>query len=133
MLKFYCNFATDFETNSKWKDMEDKLLIAKNIKQMRDVSGYTQAHVADFLSVGRSAYANYEAGEREMPFSLLEKLTNLYGCELYDLYSEDSNVVGAMLATAFRVDTLSPEDMAQIASFKRIVKNSLKMDNMLAR
>ena len=113
--------------------MEDKLLIAKNIKQMRDVSGYTQAHVADFLGVVRSAYANYEAGEREMPFSLLEKLTDLYGCELYDLYSEDSNVVGAMLATAFRVDTLSHEDMAQIASFKCIVKNSLKMDNMLAR
>ena len=112
--------------------MEDRRLIANNIKRMRDASGYTQENVADFLGVGRSAYANYEAGEREIPLAAMERLADLYGCELLDLYTEDEAVLASMLVTAFRVDSLSPEDMEQIAAFKRIVKNSIKMDNLLA-
>jgi hypothetical protein len=38
-----------------------------------------------------------------------------------------------MLTTAFRVNDLSSEDMEQIAAFKRIVKNSLMMDQMLLK
>ena len=113
--------------------MEERMLIADNIRRMREVSGYTQENVAGFLDIGRSAYANYEAGEREIPLAVMEKLADLYGCELYDLYTEDEAALAGMLVTAFRVDTLSPEDMAQVAAFKRIVKNSLKMDNLLAR
>ena len=64
---------------------------------------------------------------------MLEKLSDLYGCDMYELYSEDGQVVENMLATAFRVDTLCPGDLEQLAAFKRIVKNSLKMDILLAR
>ena len=113
--------------------MEEKTLIASNVKQMREASGYTQENVADFLGVKRSAYANYEAGDRVIPLTLLEKLADLYGCELFDLYTEDQSSLASMLVTAFRVDELSSEDMEQIAAFKRIVKNSLKMDNLLER
>lgn len=113
--------------------MEEKLLIARNIKLMREASGYTQENVAEFLSVGRSAYANYETGDREMPLALMEKLADLYGCDLYDLYTEEESALAGMLVTAFRVDALSTNDMEQVAAFKRIVKNSLKMDILLAR
>lgn len=113
--------------------MEERLIIAGNIKRLRDASGFTQDTVANYLNVNRSAYANYETGARELPLSLMEKLADLYGCEMYDLYSEDVDVVSTMLATAFRVDTLSREDMEQIAAFKRIVNNSLKMDKLLAQ
>lgn len=113
--------------------MEERLLIAHNVKRMREVSGYTQKRVAEFLGVGRSAYANYETGEREIPLSMMEKLADLYGCELFDLYTEDETALTGMLVTAFRVESLSPDDMRQIAAFKRIVKDSLKMDILLAR
>lgn len=113
--------------------MDERLLIAHNVKRMREASGYTQERVADFLGVGRSAYANYETGEREIPLTLMEKLADLYGCELFDLYTEDEAALAGMLVTAFRVESLSPEDMRQIAAFKRIVKNSLKMDVLLER
>lgn len=113
--------------------MEEKLIIASNIKRLRDACGFTQDTVANYLNVNRSAYANYETGARELPLHLMEQLADLYGCEMYDLYSEDQNVVSAMLATAFRVDTLAREDMEQIAAFKRIVNNSLKMDKLLAQ
>ena len=113
--------------------MEERLIIAGNINRLRDASGFTQDTVANYLNVNRSAYANYETGARELPLSLMEKLADLSGCEMYNLYSEDVDVVSTMLATAFRVDTLSREDMEQIAAFKRIVNNSLKMDKLLAQ
>lgn len=113
--------------------MEERMIIANNIKRLRDASGFTQDVVAKYLEIKRSAYSNYESGAREIPFVLMEKLADLYGCDMYDLYSENEKVIENMLATAFRVDSLSAHDMEQIASFKRIVKNSLKMDIIFAR
>lgn len=114
-------------------NMEERLIIAKNIKLMREASNYTQEDVASFLGIGRSAYSNYETGDRELPLSCMEKLADLYGCDAYSLYEENTNVVESMLATAFRIDNLSSEDMEQIAAFKRVVKNSLMMDTMLLK
>lgn len=113
--------------------MEDRLIIAKNIKLMRQASNYTQENVASFLGIGRSAYSNYESGDRELPLSCMEKLADLYGCDAYMLYEENESVIEDMLATAFRVDNLSPADMEQIAAFKRVVKKSLMMDTMLSK
>lgn len=113
--------------------MDERIIIARNIKKMREVSNYTQENVAAFLGVNRSAYSNYELGTRELPLECMERLADLYGCDAYVLYEEDVDVVESMLATAFRVDDLNPEDMEQIAAFKRVVKNSLMMDLMLAK
>ena len=113
--------------------MEERLIIAKNIKLLRQASNYTQENVASFLGIGRSAYSNYESGDRELPLSCMEKLADLYGSDAYMLYEENESVIEDMLATAFRVDNLSPADMEQIAAFKRVVKNSLMMDTMLSK
>ena len=113
--------------------MEERLIIAKNIKLLRQASNYTQENVASFLGIGRSAYSNYESGDRELPLSCMEKLADLYGCDAYMLYEENESVIEDMLATAFRVDNLSPADMEQIAAFKRVVKNPLMMDTMLSK
>jgi transcriptional regulator with XRE-family HTH domain len=113
--------------------MEERLIIAKNIKLLRQASNFTQESVASFLGIGRSAYSNYESGDRELPLSCMEKLADLYGCDAYMLYEENESVIEDMLATAFRVDNLSPADMEQIAAFKRVVKNSLMMDKMLSK
>ena len=113
--------------------MEERLIIAKNIKLLRQASNYTQENVAAFLGIGRSAYSNYESGDRELPLSCMEKLADLYGCDAYMLYEENESVIEDMLATAFRVDNLSPADMEQIAAFKRVVRNSLMMDIMLSK
>ena len=62
---------------------------------------------------------------------VMEKLADLYGCDLFLLYEEDADIVKNMLTTAFRVDDLSADDMKQIADFKAVVKNYLKMDLLL--
>ena len=113
--------------------MEDRLIIAKNIKLLRQASNYTQHNVASLLGIGRSAYSNSDSGDTALPLSCMEKLADLYGCDAYMLYEENESVIEDMLATAFRVDNLSPADMEQIAAFKRVVRNSLMMDTMLSK
>lgn len=113
--------------------MEEQKVIAHNLKRYREANGCTQEHVANYLNVGRSAYANYESGDRACPLRVLEKLADLYGCDAYAFFQEDTRVVDNMLTTAFRVNNVSSEDLVQIAAFKRVVKNYLMMDNMLKK
>lgn len=113
--------------------MEERMIIARNIKRMREASNYTQDSVATFLGIGRSAYSNYEAVLRELPLEHMEKLADLYGCDAYMMYEENLDLVENMLATAFRVDNLTASDMEQVATFKKVVKNSLMMDSMLSK
>ena len=111
--------------------MNERAIISKNIKRMREACRFTQEQVSQFLGIGRSAYSNYETGDRELPLEVMEKLADLYGCDLLLLYEEDADIVKNMLTTAFRVDDLSADDMKQIADFKAVVKNYLKMDLLL--
>ena len=113
--------------------MNERLIVSANIKRMREASRFTQEQVSKFLGIGRSAYANYETGDRELPLDVMERLADLYGCDLFLMYEQDADVVKNMLATAFRVDNLSAEDMKQIADFKSVVKSYLKMDMLLKK
>ena len=96
----------------------------------RTANGYTSQVVADVLGIGRAAYANYEAGDREMPLRLLEKAADFFGCELDTLLSDEAVEEDALLC-AFRVDNLSTSDAEQVMQFKSVVKNYLKMRNMM--
>ncbi len=50
----------------------------ERIKQLREDHDFTQQFVADYLSISRSAYSNYENGARGLPCEIL--------CDLADLY-----------------------------------------------
>ena len=113
--------------------MSERSIVPENIKRMREASRFTQEQVAQFLGIRRSTYSNYETGDREVPIEIMEKLADLFGCDMYLLYEEDVDVVKNMLVTAFRVDHLSVDDMKQIADFKSVVKNYLKMEALLAK
>lgn len=107
-----------------------KTIIAKNLKSFRKAGGYTEQMLADLLGIQRSAYANYEAGTREMPLQHLEKAADLFGCELSALFSEEAQNEDILLC-AFRADNVSPSDLEQIAKFKSMVKSYLKMQRLL--
>lgn len=113
--------------------MNEKEIVTRNLKSLREANGFTQERLANYLGIGRSAYSNYELGDREIPLNIMESLANLYGCDLFALYEESEDVLNSTLATAFRVDNLSDEDLKQIAIFKNVVKNYLKMDKLLAK
>lgn len=113
--------------------MSEKEVIARNLKVLREANGFTQERLAGYLGIGRSAYSNYELGNREVPLDVMENLANLYGCDLYSLYEDNDDILNCILATAFRVDNLSDEDLKQIATFKNVVKNYLKMEKLLKK
>ena len=108
-------------------------MFGQTLKLLREANNYTQENVAEFLGINRSTYSNYETGDREAPWAVLEKLANLYGCDQLDLESEDQAVLQGVIACAFRVDSLSVEDMKQVAAFKRLVMNYVKMKKIAAK
>ena len=108
------------------------MVVGRNLKALREANGYTQEQVANFLGIGRSAYANYEAGERETPMEVMERASELFGCELALLFDEDEQAVKNMLVCAFRADNLSVNDMKEVAAFKNIVLNYMKVERLMA-
>ena len=128
--KKYCNFATFFIMQT-YNINPMKEVISANLKALRGATGYTMEQVARLIGIERSAYANYESGTREMPLRLLEKAADLFGVELALLFEKDNQAVDSMLLTAFRVDELNDDDLKEVAHFKRIVKNYLKLSKKL--
>ena len=120
------NFAT--QSNN---DMDKT--IARNLKKLRETARYTQDEVAQALGITRSAYSNYESGDREVPYDVIEKASDFFGCDMTVLFEENENVDAMILATAFRIDGIAPEDACEIMRFKNIVKSYLKMEAIEAR
>jgi len=106
-----------------------KTIVSDNLKNFRDALGYTQSKVATFLGIERGAYANYESGNREMPYDVMTKVCELYGIDLSVLFEENSSVLNDELVCAFRVDTPCDEDIKEISHFKKIVRNYFKMNS----
>lgn len=102
--------------------------VANNMKAFRQKAGYSREQVARALGVTRYAYSHYESGDREVPYEVLEKIGNLYGCEVSDLFAEHLDLEAQWMASAPSLKGLTPEDAAEIMRFKDIVKSYLRMD-----
>lgn len=107
--------------------------VATNLKKLREAARYTQDEVAQALGITRSAYSNYESGERESPYDVLEKASDFFGCDMYVLFDENENADAMILASAFRLDGLTDDDAVEIVRFKDIVKSYLKMEAIEAK
>lgn len=110
-----------------------KSIVGSNLKRLREAARYTQDEVSRALGVTRSAYGNYESGEREAPYEILEKVSDFFGCDMSVLFEEDIHAEAMILASAFRLDGLTDTDTAEIIRFKDIVKSYLKMEAIEAR
>lgn len=105
--------------------------IGNNLKLLREANQFSQEQVSAFLGIKRSTYSNYETGDREAPLDILEKCSHLYGCDLSLILEENPAHVNEMLVCSFRTDHINEQDMKEIAHFKNVVMNYLKMDRLL--
>lgn len=103
-------------------------IIARNLKKLREFASYTQEDVSKAIGITRSAYSNYESGEREMPYDVMEKISDLYGCEMIMLFEENQDIESQLMVSAFRIEGMSPQDTDEIMRFKDIVKSYLKLE-----
>lgn len=108
-----------------------KKTIGNNIKNLREKFGYSQKDVADYLKINsRELISYYENGDRDIPLDKLNQLSDLFGVELLDLLEENINLSKANTAFAFRAEDINSEDLYEIAAFRKIVKNYIKMDRL---
>jgi len=71
--------------------MSDQVIqIAMRIKELREISGYTAAQVAEKTGVTQEEYAAYESGRTDLPISLLLKLSELYGVDTTTLLTGEA-------------------------------------------
>lgn len=50
----------------------------ERIKNLREDNDLTQQNLADYLKISRSAYKNYENGERGIPTEILIRIADFY-------------------------------------------------------
>jgi len=101
--------------------------VARNIRILRESNHLTSEQMAGYLGIKRAAYANYENALRNVPLDVLQKASDIFGCPLSTFFEEDVNEVKSVFQCAFRVDNLPVEDLREIARFKSVAMNYLKM------
>lgn len=102
-----------------------------NLKKYREYNTLTQQQLADYLECQREIISYYENGTRTPNVEILQKISDLFGIELDKLLEESSEIVDENLMLAFRQESSNPADLKEIASFKKIIKNYLKMNRIL--
>ena len=114
------------------KTMNQNQVIGNNLKMYREKFDLTQEFFAEYLGINREEISYYENGKRIAPTHVLYEAAKLFGIDEFDFYETDMESSGIKVALAFRADTLSIEDLKQIADFRKIVLNYLKMKQTLA-
>ena len=115
-------FATEIRRRAVMKTVNQ--IIGENLKKIRELSGLHKNKIE------RSTYSNYEGGTREIPYTILEDISNLFGCEPFILFEDNVQTNNEIMATAFRISNLGENDLKEIAAFKDIVKSYLKMERI---
>jgi transcriptional regulator with XRE-family HTH domain len=112
--------------------MDNNKIIGGNIKLFREKLGISQEELGGYLGVTHAAISKYESGGLNIPSSVIDKTSKLFGIDEYDLYEDNVEQQQASVAFAFRAEFLTAEDLNQIATFHKIVRNYLKMQKVLA-
>ena len=101
--------------------------LGEKLKALRKEYGYTQKDISDFLGVDQSLISKFESGERIISINILEKLSNLYCCDLVDTTTS----CHPKLQVAFRAKNIGATELETIQTVNRIVLNAAFMADLL--
>jgi len=107
--------------------------LGTNIRTLRENMGLSQQQLAEYLGISRGEVSYFENESRKPNLVVLEKLANLFGIDMADLLTPDAAAQALHSEFAFRASDMQAAQLEQIASFRRIVSNSMKMTNLLNR
>lgn len=103
--------------------------IGKNIKVLREQSGFTQSNIANFLEVDQSLISKIENNERIITSDMLEKLSALFGVTVDSLLGE--SVPTNRIVFALRASEINENDLEAISAINRIALNLNFMTQLL--
>lgn len=69
-------------------------MLKDRLVELRKDLGLSQEEVADKLNIGRSTYANYEAGRTEPNISILKDLSKIYNVSI-DYICENTDIMNS--------------------------------------
>ena len=103
--------------------------INEKIKELREKSKITQKSMADYLNVTQTYISKMESSERELTVDLLNKIANLFVCDINDLIDDNKKVKPILLP--YRKKNYSVEDLENISNANKIIINFNEMIDML--
>lgn len=101
----------------------------EKLKKLRDESGLSQGQIAKYLNVDQSYISRYEKNERQLSATMLEKISNLFGCPIEYFVTENFDY--KPLPFALRASSIDVEDLEAISAINKIALNLRNMDNLL--
>lgn len=107
-------------------------MLGENLKAFREACGCTQQEAADFLGILREQISYFETGQRVPSAPQLLQLCDYYGVDLEECYTDSPGERGKAMVFAFRKDSFTPEDRESLASFRKIIKNFIKLKRIAA-
>ena len=103
--------------------------IGKRIKELREQTDLRQNQVAAYLGVDQSYLSKIESGERSISVDQLDRLAELYGCDLAII--NDPSTTAKPIQISLRARDITLEDMNIIATINHIASNSKYMAKKL--
>ena len=105
----------------------EEVSLGKRLEELRKKLGYTQADISSLLGIDQSLLSEYESGKRKVSLSTLEKLEDIYCCDLIHTPS----VISPAIQMVFRVNNVTTSSIKAIQAVNRIVLNAIFMSNLL--
>ena len=100
--------------------------IGEQLRSLREAHKLCELQVAGYMGVSTSVIYAHERGEIDAPVHVLEKLCNLYGCEVADLYT--GNPID-FLQGNYR--EIWGSDLVAMADLNRIALNGRQMESIM--
>lgn len=91
--------------------------VAKNLKFLRHLFGYTQTEVADYLHICRSSYAMYESAKRVPNSAIVYDLAKLYDMSANAILLSECN---KQTNDVHYIDKCDKEESTLIAMFHKL-------------
>lgn len=93
-------------------------LAARNIARRRKAAGYTQAQVAELLSVEKESISRMESGKIALNLERLQQFADIYGCTVAEFLQDESPQLHAQAQTIADILTpLSPAEREAVVRF----------------
>lgn len=103
-----------------------QLDVAYRIREMREISGYTYAQMAEKTEVSIEMYKDYEAGKLDFPFSFIHKCSRAFGIGITDLLEGHSaNLSSYNLVRRGTGPVVARENGIQISSMAPMFQDKL--------
>lgn len=97
------------------------------MEELRKKLGYIQADISSLLGIDQRMLSEYESGERKVSLSMLEKLGDIYCCDLIHTPS----LIPPAIQMVLHVSNVTASNIKAIQAVNRIVLNAIFISNLL--